>query len=146
MVEALKDLFERDLTQLEKEIGMYKKEKDLWLLPEGISNTAGNLCLHIAGNLQHFIGHVLGNTGYVRNRDAEFSDKNVPVTDILKEVANAKKVVKETLDKLTTEQLEANYPLEVFKRPMTTRFFLMHLSGHLMYHLGQINYHRRLLS
>ncbi|MCB0505039.1 MAG: DinB superfamily protein, partial [Cyclobacteriaceae bacterium] len=62
MVAELKELFERDLTQLEKEIDLYKKEEDLWLLPEGISNTGGNLCLHIAGNLQHFIGHVLGGT------------------------------------------------------------------------------------
>lgn len=146
MVEELKEIFERDLTQLEKEIGLYKKEEDLWLLPEGISNTGGNLCLHLAGNLQHFIGHVLGGTDYVRDREAEFNDKNVPVADILKEVAAAKKAVIQTLDKLTSEQLEANYPVEVFKKPMATTFFLIHLSGHLMYHLGQVNYHRRLLS
>lgn len=146
MVEELKELFERDLTLLEKEIGLYQKEENLWLLPEGISNTGGNLCLHLTGNLQHFIGHILGGTDFKRNRDAEFNDKNVPVGDILKEVANAKRSVIKTLDKLTSEQLEANYPIEVFKRPMTTKFFLIHLSGHLMYHLGQINYHRRLLS
>ncbi|MCB0495277.1 MAG: DinB family protein [Cyclobacteriaceae bacterium] len=146
MVEALKEIFERDLTQLEKEVNLYKKEGDLWLLPEGISNTAGNLCLHIAGNLQHFVGHVLGGTNYKRDRNAEFSQKNIPVEFLLFEIAAAKKVVSETLDKLTPEQLEANYPEEVFKRPMTTTFFLIHLAAHLNYHLGQINYHRRLLS
>lgn len=146
MVAELKELFERDLTQLEKEIDLYKKEEDLWLLPEGISNTGGNLCLHIAGNLQHFIGHVLGGTHYKRNREAEFEDKEVSSSIILGEVSEAKKVVSETLDKLTVEQLEKNYPIEVFKRPMSTKFFLLHLSGHLMYHLGQVNYHRRLLS
>ena len=146
MVAELKELFERDLTQLEKEIDLYKKEEDLWLLPEGISNTGGNLCLHIAGNLQHFIGHVLGGTHYKRNREAEFEDKEVPSSIILGEVSEAKKVVSETLDKLTVEQLEKIYPIEVFKRPMSTKFFLLHLSGHLMYHLGQVNYHRRLLS
>lgn len=146
MVAELKQLFERDLSQLEREIGLYKKEEDLWLLPEGISNTGGNLCLHIAGNLQHFIGHVLGGTHYHRNREAEFGDKDVRLPIILGEVSEAKKVVGETLDKLTAEQLESNYPIEVFKRPMSTKYFLLHLSGHLMYHLGQVNYHRRLLS
>jgi len=146
MVNTLKQLFERDLTQLTKEIESYKKESDMWLLPEGISNTGGNLCLHLAGNLQHYIGHVLGKSDYKRNRKAEFEDKNVLVSSLLMEIETTKRIIEKTLSELTEDQLNAIYPIEVFGKPMTTTFFLIHLSGHLMYHLGQINYHRRLLS
>lgn len=146
MVESLKLIFDRDLSQLAKEIESYSKESDLWLLPKGINNTGGNLCLHLAGNLQYFIGHVLGKSDYKRDRKAEFEDKNVLVSSLLMEIKTTKKVVGQTLTVISKEELEANYPIELFGKPMTTTFFLIHLSGHLTYHLGQINYHRRLLS
>lgn len=146
MVKSLREIFKRDLNQLAKEINSYKKESDLWLLPGGISNTGGNLCLHLVGNLQHFIGNVLGDSDYQRNRKAEFEDKNVLVTSLLLEIETTKNVVDQTLSMLTNKELEANYPIEVFGKSMSTTFFLIHLSGHLTYHLGQINYHRRLLS
>jgi len=146
MVKSLIELFERDLERLTAEISTYKKESDLWLLPKGINNTGGNLCLHLVGNLQHFIGHVLGKTDYVRNREAEFNDKNVLLSSLVNEIEITKKAIASTLNKLTSEQLNEDYPIELFGKPMTTVFFLMHLTGHLNYHLGQINYHRRLLS
>lgn len=146
MVESLKQIFGRDLIQLKKEIQYYTKESDLWLLPKGINNTGGNLCLHLVGNLQHFIGHVLGKSDYNRDRKAEFEDKNVLVSSLLMEIETTKQVVERTLSDLTEDQLSTNYPIEVFGKPITTTFFLIHLSGHLTYHLGQINYHRRLLS
>lgn len=146
MVESLKLIYERDLSQLAKEIEFYTKESDLWLLPKGINNTGGNLCLHLVGNLQHFIGRILGKSDYKRDRKAEFEDKNVLVSSLLMEIETTKKVVRQTLSALSKEVLEANYPIEVFGKQMTTTFFLIHLSGHLTYHLGQINYHRRLLS
>jgi uncharacterized damage-inducible protein DinB len=146
MVNSLKQVFSRDLDTLKKEIESYNKEPDMWLLPEGINNTGGNLCLHLVGNLQHFIGHILGGTKYIRDRKSEFKDSNVLVSSLLKEIETTKKVIEQTLSTITEEQLNANYPIEVFGKPMTTTFFLIHLSGHLMYHLGQINYHRRLLS
>lgn len=146
MVNSLIQIFSRDLDQLAKEIASYKKETDLWLLQTGISNTGGNLCLHLSGNLQYFIGRKLGRTDYKRNREAEFSSKNIPSSNLLEEIELTKQVIKKTLQSMSKEQLEANYPLEVFGNPMTTTFFLLHLSSHLSYHLGQVNYHRRLLS
>ena len=146
MVNELVQLFNRDIERLAKEIKAYKQEADLWKLPDGINNTGGNLCMHIAGNLQHFIGQILGNSGYVRIREAEFGDKNVATATLLKEIKTTQKIVSKTLTSVTPKQLAANYPIEVFGKPMTTSFFLMHLSGHLNYHLGQINYHRRLLA
>lgn len=146
MVNDLIQLFDRDLERLTSEIKAYKNESDLWVLPDGINNTGGNLCLHLVGNLQHFVGQVLGQSGYVRKREAEFSDKNVATATLLSEIETTQLIVSKTLLALTPERLAANFPIEVFGKPMTTSFFLIHLSGHLNYHLGQINYHRRLLS
>jgi uncharacterized damage-inducible protein DinB len=142
---ALIQLFERDLQRLKTEIELYKDEDNLSVLKEGISNTAGNLCLHLLGNLNHFIGASLGNTGYVRYRDDEFSLKNIPRQDLVTNIENCRLVVKTTLLKLTAEDLEREFEQKVFDGSVTTEMMLMHLSTHLTYHLGQINYHRRLL-
>ena len=132
------------MDKLEEEINAYKEESQLWVVKGEIKNSAGNLCLHLTGNLQHFIGAVLGKTGYVRNRDAEFTDKHVPRTRLIELIGTSKKVINQTLNQLTDENLMDNYPLQVFGKEMTTRFFLTHLTTHLTYHLGQVNYHRRL--
>jgi uncharacterized damage-inducible protein DinB len=142
---ALIELFERDLQRLKTEMELYKDEDNLWVLKEGISNTAGNLCLHLLGNLNHFIGATLGNTGYVRHRDDEFSLKNIPRQDLVTNIENCRLVVKTTLLKLTAEDLAKEFEQKVFDKPVTTEMMLMHLTTHLTYHLGQINYHRRLL-
>ena len=142
---ALVELFNRDLDILAKEINSYSDEPKLWVISRDINNSAGNLCLHICGNLQHFIGAILGNTGYVRNRDAEFGDKNIPKKELLSSIDNSKEVVKTVLSSLSEDQIAKDYPIDVFKKKMTTSYFLIHLHSHLNYHLGQINYHRRLL-
>lgn len=145
-VASIKALLLRDLTSLEKEISSYSNEADIWKISGDIKNTAGNLALHICGNLQHFVGATIGKDGYVRQRDQEFNKKDIPVADLLKEIGSTKIAIENTLNGLTDEDLNQTYPLEVFGKPMTFSYFLIHLSGHLMYHLGQINYHRRLLA
>jgi uncharacterized damage-inducible protein DinB len=145
MTESLKSIFERDLKQLKLEIGLYQQESNLWLTKKGISNAAGNLYLHLIGNLSHFIGAQLGHTGYVRNRPLEFSDKDVPRAALLESIDQVIAKIGKTLDGLDDAELEKNYPLIVFEKEMTTGYFLIHLSTHLSYHLGQINYHRRLI-
>lgn len=143
--DVLKSLCERDLAKLKDEIGLYANEADLWKTDGEITNSAGNLTLHLIGNLRHFFGAVLGETGYVRDRDKEFSDGGVSREDLIAGVDQAAADVKLTLEKLTADDLAAIYPIEVFGHPMTTEYFLVHLATHLNYHLGQINYHRRLL-
>ncbi|WP_298537131.1 DUF1572 family protein [uncultured Algibacter sp.] len=138
-------IFTRDLNKLKEEIELYNKESNLWVLDKSITNCAGNLCLHLIGNLNYFIGSILGNTGYVRQRELEFSLKNEPRARMLKEIDDTILVVEKTLSKLGSDDLDALYPIEVFKEPMITEYFLTHLVHHLSYHLGQINYHRRLL-
>lgn len=144
VIEILRELYSRDLNKLKAEVDLYADEADLWKTSGEISNSAGNLSLHLVGNLRHFFGAVLGGTGYVRDRDAEFSSGGVSRSDILAEIDAASADVLSTLSKLSDEELERTYPLDVFDRPMTTGYFLIHLATHLNYHLGQINYHRRL--
>ena len=143
--ETLKSLFNRDLNKLQVEIESYQKESNIWLVAEGISNSAGNLCLHLVGNINGFIGAQVGKTGYIRQRDLEFSLKDVPRVELIKKIEDTIVVVDSVLDTITAEQFETIYPIEVFGHPMTTEYFLVHLAMHLDYHLGQINYHRRLL-
>jgi hypothetical protein len=144
--QILTELYERDLNKLREEIELYSDEADLWKVGGDIINPAGNLCLHLTGNLKHFFGAVLGGSGYVRDRDAEFSRKNVAKSELLAGIDEAKSVVLATLEKLTDEDYSKTYPFEVFGKPMTTGFFLTHLESHLNWHLGHINYHRRLLA
>jgi len=145
ITDTLKALFTRDLTKLKTEVQAYNNEANMWLVEKDISNTAGNLCLHLIGNLNWFVGAPYANTGYVRHRELEFSTKNTPRAELLAEIDNTLAVVLTALDNITEDQLASEYPHRVFKEPMTTEHFLMHLSTHLAYHLGQINYHRRLL-
>ena len=146
MTESLNKVMQRNLQQLKKEMASYSREKDLWLMAGEIPNSAGNLCLHLCGNLQHYIGTVLGNSGYVRHRDAEFSTKNVPVEELQSLIDATMEAVSNTLSNLDSETLDEDYPEKIFSAPMTKEYFLIHLASHLGYHLGQINYHRRLLS
>ncbi len=144
--ENIEQLLARDLKKLQQEIGDYEDETILWKTVDGIGNSAGNLCLHLIGNLNTYIGATLGNTGYIRNREFEFSSKNIPRELMMENIDLVLIVIKETLKKISDEQLLEMYPLEVLGYPMTTLYFLLHLQAHLNYHLGQINYHRRILS
>lgn len=145
ITETIIELFERDLQKLKTEIELYKDEDNLWVVKESISNSAGNLCLHLLGNLSHFIGATLGNTGYVRRREDEFSLKNIPRQDLVMNIENCRLIVKNTLAKITAADLEKDFPLQKHDTIVSTEHMLLHLFGHLGYHLGQINYHRRLL-
>jgi len=142
----LSTFFERDLNRLKQEVLAYPNTSVLWQVSEGITNSGGNLCLHLIGNLNHFIGAVLGNTGYVRNRPAEFGEKDVPTDQLIAQIAPLIPVIQKTLGEMTEADLQKPFPQEVLGKPWTTEAFLLHLMGHLNYHLGQINYHRRLLS
>lgn len=145
ITESLKSLYNRDLNKLKAEIEAYQHEAVIWKTDKNISNSAGNLCLHLIGNLSHFIGAQLGNTGYIRNRELEFSLKNIPRSELTEKIEALQSMINTVLGSLNPEDLEKEYPLIVFEDKMTTGYFLIHLITHLDYHLGQINYHRRLL-
>jgi uncharacterized damage-inducible protein DinB len=138
-------IFDRDLNKLKEEINAYADESRLWHTEKGISNSAGNLSLHLVGNLNHFIGATLGNTGYVRTRDVEFADKNVPRTKVVADIDNTIVMIRTVLGKMSDEDFEKTYAQKLSIGEVTTSYFIIHLISHLSYHLGQINYHRRLL-
>lgn len=145
LIDTLISLFERDLNKLKTEIESYPNEFQIWKIEHQISNSAGNLCLHLIGNLNTYIGAELGKTGYIRNRPLEFSLKDIPKSELLSSIDKTLEIIINTLKSLTDQDLEKIYPQIVFEKEMTTGFFLVHLSTHLAYHLGQINYHRRLI-
>ncbi len=145
MKTSLIKLFDLRLSKLSQELALYADERLLWKTTEGINNSGGNLTLHLIGNLNHFIGAILGNSGYVRQRGTEFELKNIPVSELQKQTEATKKIVINTITSLNSDDFNAMYPINVFGTEMTTTYFLIHLTGHLNYHLGQINYHRRLV-
>jgi hypothetical protein len=145
LTQTIKTLFTRELEKLRKEIASYNDEKKIWVIDKNIANSAGNLCLHLVGNLNTYIGGELGKTGYIRNRQLEFSTKDIPKDELLKNIDETIGVVEKTLDTLTDKQLMDEYPSRVLAEKTSTQFLLIHLIAHLDYHLGQVNYHRRLL-
>lgn len=144
LIDSIAKLFDRDLRKLESEIALFDNEESLWIIGGEIKNPAGNLALHLCGNLRYYVGHVLGNSGYVRDRDYEFAARHVPKTELLTAIRDTTSQVSGALTKVNGEVLIKEYPVHVFDKPMTTMHFLIHLHGHLNYHLGQINYVRRL--
>jgi uncharacterized damage-inducible protein DinB len=145
LVETYMSLLKRDLVKLKQELMEYKNQDKIWYVENGVTNSAGNLSLHLIGNLNHFIGATLGNTGYVRNRDAEFSLKNVPTSELVKQIDETISVIEKSLGKLTDEVLDEDFPLLYADQKISTNHMLVHLISHLNYHLGQVNYYRRLL-
>ena len=142
---SLSTFFERDLDKIITEISLFENENDIWKIKEGILNSAGNLALHIIGNLNHFIGTTLGNTGYVRNRDEEFSLKDIPFETLIADINDLKETVKNTLSKLSSADLQNDFPIKIRDEVFSTQNMLVFLLAHLNYHLGQINYLRRMM-
>jgi Protein of unknown function (DUF1572) len=145
ITQVLNSVFKKELLKLKTEIESYKQESNLWRIEKNIANSGGNLCLHLIGNLNTYIGATLGQSGYVRNRDAEFSLKNIPRQELIQKIEDTIEMIDYVLPKIKPDQLEKEYPMIVLKEPTSTEYFLVHLATHLTYHLGQINYHRRLI-
>lgn len=136
----------RELKALRREVEAYASDAHLWRTVPGIANPGGNLAMHLAGNIQYFVGAVLGGTGYVRHRDAEFAARDVPRRELLNEIDNAIAAVERTMARLSDADLAQPYPESVGGVTTTTGAFLAHFAMHLAYHLGQVDYHRRILT
>ena len=144
-IEILRSIFIRDLNKLKLEISSYSNEDKIWHIDKSILNSSGNLCLHLIGNLDNYIGAQIGETGYIRNRDLEFADKNVPKETLITNIEATIDMINNTFNQLTDSDLKKEHPFLVFESKSSIEYLLMHLTTHLSYHLGQINYHRRLL-
>jgi hypothetical protein len=137
-------IFQTQLAQLESEISLYD-ENLLWAVKPGITNSGGNLTLHLVGNLNHYIGASLGDTGYVRNRENEFAAQDISSSNLISMIRRTSDMIAAVLNNFSETDLEQEYPLIVLDRATSVQYFLLHLSAHLGYHLGQINYVRRIL-
>ncbi|MCG9792719.1 DinB family protein [Flavobacterium algicola] len=145
MIKSILLLFNNNLAVLKSEIESYQNESCIWITSDNIANSAGNLTLHILGNLNTYIGGILGNSGYVRNRELEFSTKYIPTDKLLEMIDSTVIIINQTLNSLDLTTLQEEFPILVLKEKTSTEYLLIHLTTHLTYHLGQINYHRRLL-
>lgn len=136
-------LYRRDLNRVKQEILLYKNTATLWKTDKSITNSGGNLCLHLIGNLKAFIGDALAQTGYSRDRDFEFSGKDVTREKLIKELDETIEIVHQALKNLDPQQLEEDFPIKIWQEKTGMLFTLLHLHSHLNYHLGQLSYHRR---
>ena len=146
MKDWITSVITRELKALRREIETYPSEDGLWQVLPGIANPGGNLALHLAGNIQYFLGNVLGNNGYVRNREAEFGSRDIPRNELLREIDNAIVAVETGMSKISESDLAKPYPETVGGVKSSTGAFLAHFATHLAYHLGQVDYHRRILT
>jgi len=142
----LQTLLSRELTSFCDELSLFPDEERVWAIVPGVSNSAGTLALHVCGNLQHYVGTVLGGTGYVRDRPLEFSARGVPREILTAELRKTMQVIDAVVPGLTQSVLSSEYPEAVGGFRFPTGLFLLHLSGHLAHHLGQAGYLRRVLT
>lgn len=145
-LDILSALLARELRTLRREVEAYPDDQSLWTRVPGITNSGGALAHHLTGNLRHFIGARLGDTGYVRDRDGEFARTDLGRAELIAMADAAQAEVASTLAKLDPATLESEYPDALGGYRLGTGELLMHLLSHLAYHLGQIDYHRRLVT
>jgi len=143
LTSSLLGVLTRDIKAAIRELNAYPDDASVWKSHSAIPNTSGTLALHLAGNLRYFVGSVLGKDGYVRDRDAEFSRRDVPRAELVAGLEHALACVTTTLPRLTDADLAATFPLAIAKSRLETGDFLLHLATHFTYHLGQMDYHRR---
>jgi uncharacterized damage-inducible protein DinB len=134
----------RDLRALRREVEAYPDDAAVWVVPAGIANSCGTLVLHLAGNLRLYVGHVIGNIAYERDRPREFAARDLPRADLLREIDVTSDAVNRALAHVSADTLASEFPLAIGAVRVNTQEFLLHCAVHLGYHLGQIDYHRRL--
>lgn len=145
-LDCLRHIFQRDLDTLSEQV-QATPDHLLWTTPEGISNSVGTLALHLCGNLEHFIGHQLGGSGYVRDREAEFAGTPLDKSAVLERISACSKTVSDALRTLPSDTLDDPMPEPPPQHAgRSIRFFLLQLSCHLSRHSGQLDYLRRMLS
>ena len=146
LIDSVKRCLLRDLSGFELELEAYDNDAQVWQLPKGVNNSTGTLTLHGCGNLRHFIGSVLGKSGYVRDRDAEFALRDLPRVELEMTIAVTRDEIARALDHLDPDSLALDFPLQINKTTLSTGQFLVHLATHLTYHLGQADMHRRIVT
>jgi hypothetical protein len=146
LLSAVASILDRDLKALRRELEAYPDDRSLWQAVPGVANTGGTLALHLVGNLQHYFGARFGGTGYVRDRPAEFARRDVPRVELLRQIETARSAVRSSLANVSDSQLTVDYPEIIAGVWVATGEYLIHLATHFAYHLGQLDYHRRVVT
>jgi uncharacterized damage-inducible protein DinB len=144
--ECVRTILVRDLRALRREVEAYPDDASVWAVPEGIANSCGTLVLHLVGNLRTYVGQQIGGDHYERDRPREFSARNLPRAELLRDIDATIVAVDAAMPRLLADALTARYPLAIGPVTLVTQDFLLHLAAHLGYHLGQVDYHRRLVT
>ncbi len=139
-------LYTRDVTRLIEELSAFPDTATLWQTRAGITNSAGNLALHLEGNLREFIGRILGKADFTRDRPREFSDSELEQSELIARLSAVRDEIPQIIANLQADVLDGAYPELYAGTTLPTRQMLIHLNGHLNYHLGQIDYLRRVLT
>jgi uncharacterized damage-inducible protein DinB len=138
---------ERDVAKMIEQVRAYPDEESLWRTAGSIKNGAGTLALHVAGNLDHFVWASLGGGAYARDRDLEFSERAVPRDEVVARLETCRQRVVRTLEGLDEARLSEPFPAPLPAHLQgTVHWFLVHLVAHTNWHLGQMDYHRRLVA
>jgi len=145
-VDQLRSIVVRDLGALRREVEAYPDDASVWAVPEGISNSGGTLVLHLVGNLRSFVGRVIGGDGYERDRPREFTARDLPRAELLCDIDLTIAAVSRAMPMLTADKLASEYPMAIGPVKVNTQDFMVHLAVHLGYHLGQVDYHRRIVT
>jgi uncharacterized damage-inducible protein DinB len=146
LVAAVAAILDRDLQALAREVMAYPDERALWATPTGITNSAGTLAIHLAGNIRHYLGAKLGDTGYVRDRAAEFATRDLPRATILGQIEEARTALRAAADRVSDDRQDEDYPEVIAGVRVAMGEYLIHLVSHFAYHLGQLDYHRRMVT
>jgi uncharacterized damage-inducible protein DinB len=127
-------------TQVHKWVDSLSQEQ-FWRNPYGYGNSVGHLVLHLTGNLSYYIGAQIAETGYVRNRDLEFTEmRKLPKDEVLKKFDEAVAMVTATIREQGPEDWMKAYSGE--REPEAKERFMIFLrcAGHAYHHVGQIVY------
>ncbi len=146
MVANVRRLLVRELEGFQREIQLFPDDETVWRTVPGVTNSAGALARHAAGNLRHYVGAVLGGSGYVRDRAAEFGERSATRAELGRALAAAIDEVNRVLPGLDPPALSGLFPEPVGGARIETGMFLLHLEAHLAHHLGQVGYLRRILT
>ena len=140
-------LFRKGLDKTKEELLAYADEENLWVIRGEIKNSSGHLAQHLAGNLKLFVGKVMGGIDYTRERDREFNERQFTREQLVGLLEETAAIIEQSLTGKDAAFFDLPFPHEVvsIKEGQTNGFMLTYLYAHLNYHLGQINYHRRLI-
>jgi len=139
-------LFRRDLSRLTQQIEAFPNDGALWQTLPGATNSTGNLALHIEGNLREYVGRQLGKLPYTRERPREFTLNGIGREELRSRIAELVLSIPRIIEDLSPEEMATEYPEAVLGTPVSTQQFLIHLYGHLNWHLGQVDYLRRIIT